>query len=142
MSNRNGFTTCVSTQSTGGRTGCATASGETGTAADSAEAPMCGRRWWQVRRRAALLAWAVLLVVLWNVVFDRIVIQSGRDYLTQQALHQQGAGSAVTIPGVMRPGIVRGFWLATLVAGGVAASGALLFWVAAWQQRRQTNRTR
>ena len=111
-------------------------------AADSGRAPVCGRRGWQVRRRAALLAWAVLLVVLWNVVFDWVVIQSGRDYLTQQALHQHGAGPAVTIPGVMRPGIVRGFWLATLVAGGVAASGALLFWAAAWQQRWQEQRRR
>jgi hypothetical protein len=111
-------------------------------AGESTGAPASDPRWWQIRRRAVLLAWAVLVVVLWNVVFDWVVIQSGRDYLTQQALHQQGAGAAVTIPGVMRPGIVRGFWLATLVAGGVAASGVLLFWAAAWQQRWQEPRRR
>ena len=98
--------------------------------------PAQGARWWQVRRRAALLAWATLVVVIWNVVFDWVVIEAGRDYLTQQALHQQGQGPAVTIPGVMRPGIARGFWLATLAAAGVAAAGALLFQVARWQQRR------
>jgi hypothetical protein len=97
-----------------------------------------GGRWWPRRRRAAILAWAALVVVLWNVVFDWIVIQSGRDYLTRQALHQQGRGPAVTIPGVMRPGIAEGFWLATLAAGSVAAIGVLLYWLAARQHRRQS----
>jgi hypothetical protein len=101
-----------------------------------AGAPAHGARWWQVRRRALLLAWATLVVVVWNVVFDWVVIEAGRDYLTQQALHQRGGGPAVTIPGVMRPGIVRGFWFATLAAAGAAAVGALLFWAAGWRQRR------
>jgi hypothetical protein len=79
-----------------------------------------------------------MVVIVWNVVFDWIVIQSGRDYLTQQALHQQGRGAAVTIPGVMRPGIVRGFWTASLVAGGLAAVGAAAFWIAARQRSRRT----
>jgi hypothetical protein len=93
-----------------------------------------GDEWWRSRRRAAGVAWTALVVVVWNVVFDAVVIQSGRDYLTLQALHQQGRGVAVSIPGVMRPGIVRGFWLATLVAGSVAALGALLWWVASRQR--------
>jgi len=103
--------------------------------ASAVSAPQRGVPWWR-SRRAAGLAWAALVVVLWNVVFDGVVIQSGRDYLTEQALHQQGRGPAVTIPGVMRPGIARGFWLATLVAGGVAAGGALAFWIAGRQRRR------
>jgi len=102
--------------------------------AGEVSAPARGGRWWR-SRRAAGLAWAALVVVLWNGVFDGVVIQSGRDYLTQQALHQQGRGPMVTIPGVMRPGIVRGFWLATLVAGGVAAVGAAAFWFAARRRR-------
>jgi hypothetical protein len=136
MSNRNGLATCVSTHATDGRTGCEAASDEAGCAGEP-ETPARGDAWWQRRRRAAVLAWSVLLVVLWNVVFDGAVIQSGRDYLTQQALHQQGRGPAVTIPGVMRPGIARGFWLATLVTGGAGALGAVLFWAAGRQRRRQ-----
>jgi hypothetical protein len=123
---------------TGGRTGCETAATEAGGAGEPG-ARARGDAWWRSRRRAALLAWSVLLVVLWNVVFDRAVIQSGRDYLTQQALHQQGRGPAVTIPDVMRPGIARAFWLALLAAGGAGALGAALFWAAARQQRRRQN---
>jgi len=103
-------------------------------------APAHDDAWWRRRRRFATIAWIALVVVLWNVVFDWVVIQSGRDYLTQQALHQQGKGPAVTIPGVMRPGIARGAWLASAAAGGVAAVGVVLFWLAAWHQRRDTER--
>jgi len=110
-------------------------SSEAGAPGGAGATPARGGRWWR-SRRAAGLAWAALVVVLWNVVFDGVVIQSGREYLTQQARHQQGTGPAVTIPGVMRPGIVHGFWLATLVAGGVAAVGALGFWFAARQRRK------
>ena len=124
----------MSTEGTVGRTACDPASGEAGEPAGRAAR---GDAWWRSRRRAALLAWAVLLVVIWNVVFDRVVIQAGRDYLTQQALHQRGKGPAVTIPGVMRPGIARAFWLASLAAGGAGAGGAILFWLAALQRRRE-----
>jgi hypothetical protein len=104
-------------------------------AADSPVRPAGrGEPWWQ-SRRAAGVAWAALVVAVWNVVFDWIVIQSGRAYLTQQALHQKGAGPSVTIPGVMRPGVARGFWMATLVAGAVAAVGAAAFWVATRQRQ-------
>ena len=137
MSNRNGVATCVSAHSTGERTGCEDASGEAGPAGAAAASPVHDERWWRIRRRAAILVWAVLVVVLWNVVFDWVVIQSGRDYLTQQVLHQQGRGPAVTIPGVMRPAVARGAGLATLVAGGVTACGVLLIGAAAWQHRRQ-----
>lgn len=108
----------------------------------SAGTPGYGARWWQVRRRTVLIGLAALVVVIWNVVFDWVVLESGREYLAQQALHQQGLGPAVTIPGVMRPGIARGFWLATLAAAGVTAAGALLFWAASWQQRRQADQSR
>ncbi len=52
-----------------------------------------GRPWPGRRvRRAALLAWIACAVVIWNVVFDGIVVQAGREYLTLQALGRQGRG--------------------------------------------------
>jgi hypothetical protein len=83
-----------------------------------------GERGWRVRVRASLIAWAAFAFVVWNVVFDAVVIQSGRDYLTRQALHQKGEGPAVTIPQVMYPGVARGARVATLAGGSVAAFGA------------------
>ena len=132
----NGRTTCVSAHATGARTGCETSPRKPGEAGDPAGTVVRGERWWRTRRRVALLAWAVLVVVIWNVVFDRVVTRSGLDYLTQQALHQAGKGPAVTIPDVMRPGIAHGVRLASLAAGGVAVIGALLFWAAARHHRR------
>jgi len=82
-------------------------------------------------RRAALLAWAACAFVVWNVVFDAIVIQSGREYLTRQALHQQGRGDPVTIRGVMDPGVGRAARTASAAAAGVGAAGLLGTWLAA-----------
>ena len=87
-------------------------------------------------RRAAVLAWAVGAVVVWNVVFDEIVIQAGRDYLTLQALYQQGKAPAVTIRGVMDPGVARAARTATLSGGGVGAAGLLAIWLAARRRPR------
>jgi hypothetical protein len=94
-----------------------------------------GRRGLPVRR-AALLAWAACAVGVWNVVFDAIVIQTGREYLTLQALHQQGRGPAVTIRGVMDPGVARAARTASLSAGAVGAAGLLATWLAARRRPR------
>jgi glucosamine 6-phosphate synthetase-like amidotransferase/phosphosugar isomerase protein len=80
-------------------------------------------------RRAAYLAWAVCAVVVWNVVFDAIVTQSGRDYLTLQALRQQGRGPAVTIRDVMESGVARASRVATASGGAVGAAGILVVWL-------------
>jgi hypothetical protein len=92
--------------------------------------------------RAAVVAWAACAVVVWNVVFDAIVIEAGRDYLTRQALHQQGQGGAVTIRGVMDPGVARAARTATVSAGAVAAAGLAATWLASrGRQGRSARRT-
>jgi hypothetical protein len=80
-------------------------------------------------RRAALLAWAACAVVVWNVVFDAIVIRSGREYLALQALHQQGRAPAVTIRDVMDPGVARAAKTATVSGGVAGAAGLLAVWL-------------
>jgi hypothetical protein len=102
------------------------------------DTPAAEEQRWRARRRAAVLLWGALAVVVWNVVFDAVVIEAGRDYLTRQALHQQGQGPGVTIPGVMRPGVMRGVRLASLYGGGVAGCGLVGVWVVA--RRRRTSR--
>jgi hypothetical protein len=102
------------------------------------DASAAEERRWRTRRRAAILLWSLFAAVVWNVVFDAVVIETGRDYLTRQALHQEGKGPAVTIPGVMAPGVARGVRLASLCGGGVAGCGLVGVWVAA--RRRRTSR--
>jgi hypothetical protein len=87
-------------------------------------------RRWILSRRAAVALWLVLGGVLWNVVFDTIVVQGGRDYLAREQRHEQGIGPAVTIHGVMDKAVARGGRTATAIGGGVAAVGLTLVWVA------------
>jgi hypothetical protein len=81
--------------------------------------------------RAALVAWAACALVVWNVVFDEAVVRAGREYLTLQALHQQGKGPAVTIRGVMDPGVSRAARTATASGGAIGAAGIFVAWLAA-----------
>lgn len=87
-------------------------------------------RGWRVRCRIAIALWLLFGLVVWNDVFDAAVLQGGRDYLTAQALHQQGAGPAATIAGVMRPAIATGAWQATGCGATVAAIGLAGVWFA------------
>lgn len=89
-------------------------------------------------RRAAVLAWVAFAFVVWNVVFDALVIQSGRDYLTRQALHQQGRAGAVTIRSVMVPGVARAAGTATLSGCAVAAAGLFATWLASRPRLRRS----
>jgi hypothetical protein len=98
---------------------------------DSASGLAAGRRRLIV---GALVAWAVCAAVVWNVVFDAIVIDAGRDYLTRQALHQQGRGGPVTIRDVMDPGVARAARTAALSGAAVASAGLLVTWLA-WRAR-------
>ncbi len=93
-------------------------------------------------RRAAIVAWTACAVVIWNVVFDAIVVQAGRDYLTLQALSQQGRGPLVTIREVMDPAVTHAARTATLSGGAVGAAGILAAWAAARQRAgRSAGRT-
>jgi hypothetical protein len=89
-------------------------------------------------RRAAILAWAAFSVVVWNVVFDAIIIQAGRDYLTRQALHQQGLGPAVTIRQAMDPALTRAARVATASGVAVGGVGAIAIWGAARRRPRRS----
>ena len=74
------------------------------------------------RRVVALTLWGILAFVVWNAVFDRVIVLSGRRYIT--AAEQADAGGGVlTIDSWMRPTVTRAFWEATLSAAIVGAVG-------------------
>jgi hypothetical protein len=74
--------------------------------------------------RLARVLWIVWAVVVWNVVFDHMIVVAGRDYIT-------AARRAAAVPGGpfakmdewMRPAIVRGFWIATAAGAAVLTTG-------------------
>jgi hypothetical protein len=82
---------------------------------------------WRQPPRAARLAralWIAWAIVVWNVVFDHVIVVAGRSYIA-------AAGRAAAAPGGrfanmddwMRPAVTRGFWIATAAASLVFLTG-------------------
>jgi len=85
----------------------------------------------QARRleRLALALWIVWAILVWNVVFDHVIVVAGRDYI---AAATRAAFSA-TLPHRyenmdvwMRPAVTRGLWIASLSAAAILLFGIAL----------------
>ena len=77
-------------------------------------------RWRQSRSaaRVARLLWIAWAVIVWNVVFDHVIVVAGRSYIAA-ARRAAPAGPFANMDDWMRPAVTRAFWIAT-------ASGALV----------------
>jgi hypothetical protein len=75
------------------------------------------------RRTAALVAagWLVAGGLVWNYVFDTMIVNAGRDYVHRQRLYEQQRGPAVTIEQIMGPAQAAAVRAAT--RWGLAACG-------------------
>ena len=82
-----------------------------------------GRR--RTQTGVAVAFWVILAFVVWNAVFDRVIVVSGRRYITA-AEQADAGGGALTIDSWMRPTVTRAFWAATLSAVVVATIGAAI----------------
>jgi len=81
------------------------------------------------RARVAAALWIAWAVVAWNVVLDQTIVLAGRRYVVAAigaAQRSQGAGPYARIDDWMRPAVAHGFWLATVVAGAILATGLFL----------------
>jgi hypothetical protein len=85
--------------------------------------------------RLARTLWIVWAVIVWNVVFDHVIVVAGRNYIAaaDRAAFATPGSSAGTraqhyenMDAWMRPAVTRGLWIATASAGVIAASGLLL----------------
>ena len=72
--------------------------------------------------RAAAWLWIVWAFVVWNVVFDRVIVVAGRDYLAN-ARAAAKTGVYLKIDDTMRPAQSRALWLATASAGVILLIG-------------------
>jgi hypothetical protein len=74
--------------------------------------------------RALWIAWAV---IVWNVVFDHVIVTAGRQYIV--AAERAVRGSAAVAPHFenmddwMRPAVTRALWTATASAAAILAIG-------------------
>jgi hypothetical protein len=69
-------------------------------------------------RRTALLLWTLLAVVVWNVIFDRVVVLAGRRYVYSATLAAWDGGAFLSARDWMGRAVSDGVWIAS--AGAVA----------------------
>ena len=82
-----------------------------------------------MRARIARALWLVWAVLLWNVVFDHVIVVAGREYIVaakQAAMSPTLPRHYVNMDDWMRPAVRRGLWAASAAAGGVLVAGFVL----------------
>ena len=76
--------------------------------------------------RALWIAWAV---IVWNVVFDHVIVVAGRDYIHAAGLaagrHGPDGRFLVQMDEFMRPAVTRGLWMASAAAGAIVLIGLI-----------------
>jgi len=61
--------------------------------------------------------------VVWNVVFDHVIVVAGRDYLVAALKTAHGPGPYAHMDDWMRPAVTRGLWTATAVSIAILLVG-------------------
>lgn len=88
--------------------------------------------------RVAIALWLVLAFLVWNVVFDRILVLAGRRYSYAARVLVREKGTYLRIDDWMRPAITRGLWTAS--AAGIAVAVVGLAGVAIARRRARRGR--
>lgn len=68
----------------------------------------------------AVALWLVFAVVVWNVIFDRLIVLAGRRYSHDAYVLYRSTGRYLLINDVMRPAIAHAVRVASGVAGTIA----------------------
>ncbi len=93
------------------------------------------RRWLAAIRRPsrawrlAFVLWIAWSVIVWNVVFDHVIVMASREYLVLAGSAAAAGGPFARMQDAMRPAIRRAALDATLAAAATLAVGlpAILF---------------
>jgi hypothetical protein len=88
------------------------------------------------RQRLAMVLWIVWATIVWNVVFDRVLVVAGREYVRSAFAAASGSGPYERIDDVMRPAVPRAFWAASAAAGVIVAIGFAAVRLAVRTERR------
>jgi ABC-type Fe3+ transport system permease subunit len=74
----------------------------------------------------ATVLWLVFAVLVWNVIFDRVIVLAGRRYSHDAAVLYRTSGQYLHIDDVMQPAIAHGVRVASAAAVAVAVVALLL----------------
>jgi hypothetical protein len=86
--------------------------------------------------RIATALWIAWAAIVWNVVFDRVIVVAGRRYVQAAALAAQAGGPYARIDDWMRPAVTSALWMASAAAGAILVTG--MFGVHRADARRQS----
>lgn len=75
--------------------------------------------------------WLMFAFVVWNVIFDRIIVLAGRRYSYDAYLLYRSTGKYLLIDSEMRPAVTHAFTVASVVAVVIVAGSMLLIRAAA-----------
>ena len=76
-------------------------------------------------------------MVIWNVVFDHVIVVAGRQYLTAADFAAQTSGPYARINDWMRPAAARALWTASAVAAAILVIGLVSVRLADRSSQRQ-----
>jgi hypothetical protein len=86
--------------------------------------------------RVAFALWFVLALLVWNVVFDRVIVVAGRQYVHAAAAAAGRQAPPELIDEWMPPAVARAARLATIAGAAVLSVGVAATAVAAARRRR------
>ena len=75
------------------------------------------------RQRAALALWTMFALVVWNVVFDHVIVVAGREFIAAATAAALKGGPYINLQAWMRPAAERAFLVATASAATVLVVG-------------------
>lgn len=78
----------------------------------------------------AVVLWLVFAFLVWNVIFDRILVLAGRRYAHDAAVLFRTTGQYLLIDQVMRPAIAHAVRVASISAGIVVVVALALIRIA------------
>jgi hypothetical protein len=87
------------------------------------------------RPRLALVLWLVWAAIVWNVVFDHVIVEAGREYVRSALTAAAGSGPYARIDDRMRPALPRALRAASAAAGVIILVGLVAVRLAARRGR-------
>ncbi len=79
----------------------------------------------------AVALWIALALVVWNVVFDRVLVVAGRQYVHAASRSARDSDAYLRVDDWMRPAERRALWMATVAGGTILAAGLVSISLAA-----------
>ena len=75
------------------------------------------------KARVAAVLWMAWAVIVWNVIFDRVVVVAGRSYVNAARLAAARGGPYARMDDWMRPAATQAFWTASAAAAAILLVG-------------------